>query len=224
MNISSFAKTIRFNVDNSEATIKRVKNLFNWSYLLNEDNVKKIRSDVDMSFEKSDFRQIHLYSDKENIAKGLELFDYVVYEVDPNYYPPSGIKLINEYHFETENETYSIRITSQFIEIDGRYYKLRDSLNFLTSGDIANCFGFSFQYQQIKMNKVDDETILKTINNTQEFSFKKEINNGKYSSKDASYKFTLGGYTYYVIDSKTFTDDRYYYNIISERDFSSLFE
>ena len=224
MNISSFAKTIRFNVDNSEATIKRVKGLFNWSYLLNEDNVKKIRSDFDLSFERSDFRQIHLYSDKENIAKGLELFDCVVYEVDPNYYPPSNIKLIYEYHFETENETYSIRITSQFIEIDGRYYKLRDSLNFITSGDIANCFGFSFQYQQIKMYKVDDEAILKTINNTQDFYFKKEINNGRYSSKEASYKFTIGGYTYYVIDSKTFTDDRYYYSIISERDFSSLFE
>lgn len=224
MNISGYEKTIRFNVKNSEASIKRVKNLFNWSNLLNKDNVKRIRSDFDMVYERSDFRQIHLYSDERDIVKGLELFDYLVYEVDPNYYPPSGINYIYDYYFETENETYSFRITYQMIVIDGRYYKLRDSLNFVTSGDIANCYGFSLQYEQVEMINVNDEAIAKTINNAQDIEFKKEINSGEYNSKDASYRFTVGGYTYYVIDSKTFTDDRYYYSIISDRDFSSLFD
>ncbi len=222
MEISSFEKTLRFHVDNSDKIPVRVRNLFTWDSVLSLDNLTSFEYDYYYSLI-GGMRKIYYYSAKDSLEKAYSFLDELVCEADPEDYV-SDFEQEYNYIYRTASNSYKVKVNNKMIVMNNKYYRLRKTWA-LASDDRTSAYGFTRKLTELTVMPMTDGIATRTISNPEAFTFNRVINSGKKNRQNASHMFEVLGNYYYILDEKTFIDQReeYYYEITSQQDFSLLY-
>ena len=166
-------------------------------------------------------------ANKEYAANySYSLLEGTVFEIDPalvdHNYP------VGHYNYRTNAETYTLNEHLAFLESGGSFYTAltssRDFKYALSSGD--SYYRFRDEHTEIEVQSyADNETTV--LQNANKILFKQasSYQNGRSISQiTTGFGFTIANNTFYIESSETMYLRATKYTVVSEYDFSSLFE
>ena len=230
LEFSGFEKTLVFNLleDNALPYEQHtLRELIGWP-TENEPAIKElnIKEEVPGSNEPDGsygIGTLYAFISEDYLSTVTYGFDNYYAEIDPSSFLFESTRRYT-YILKTDKGNYSFEIVGKYLYINYRYYTAQDVIsNVDTNKADSKSYFFDERVRYLEVHTLTGEDTTR-INHPEDFLFTKKVisSNEHY---EATYKFEIRGNIYYIVDKKKFIDmdARYVFEIISDTDFSSLF-
>ena len=230
LEFSGFEKTLVFNLlDDNALPFKQhtLGELIGWPKenepVINELNIKEELPGTSVSDGNYGIGTLYTFTSKTSLSTVTYGFDNYFAEIDPSSFLFESTKHYT-YILKTDKGNFFFEIVGKYLYINYRYYTGQEVIiNADTNKADSKPYFFDSAVKSLGMHSLVGEDVT-IINHPEDFLFTKKVisSNEHY---EATHRFEIRGAYYYVVGKKKFIDKdaHYVFEIISDADFSSLF-
>ena len=229
INVSNITKTFVFSI-RSGPTYLTLGDVISWSKEVALDNITMFECEYESTLTSLLVRSRHItrYYDESSFSSALAYFNQIAFEISPDDFDflTNEFKTYYTYRFYLGEQMYSYQAVSGFIEFNGKWYKMRSNFDVYASNR-DSFYAFPSNIEETLIYNSDDTETGVSVDYLSDLIFSENSTHNK-SVEDAKYYFVINDVKYYILSSKEFLSSqanfRYLYTIVSDKDFSSLFD
>ena len=227
---SGFEKTLVFNLlDDSTCPFNRptLGELINWpndNTTISEINIKEEVPGTNASDGNYGIGTFYSFTDATYLSSVTCAFDEKLFEIDSNNFLFASWRH-NTYVIKTNLGDFAFVFVGEYLFLNNKYYAHNQTIvNIDKNKADTKTYFFDSDVESLEVNAVVPGENSVVINNPGDFVFTKKLASQE-TGLNITHTFEIRGTSYYIVGKKKFLDTnrRYVFEIISEADFSSLF-